>query len=125
MLWGAASGVEVRACGRNSHLETITSDEWLPPGEATLAASQLTAQKESRGEEIAEPKGHLRVDAMYGWNTAHDGLGFNSVAGVGIVRMRYQGRRSAMFDDTRVYSDSKDPNELPLAPAREQPLHVK
>jgi YD repeat-containing protein len=71
-----------------------------------------TAQQSFRLEEISQQNERARAEAMYGWNTGNDGLGFKPVAGVGTVGMRYQGVRSAMFDDARVFSDSRDPNAL-------------
>jgi len=49
---------------------------------------------------------------MYGESTGNDGFGFKPVARVGTVGMRYQGSRAPMFDDTRIFSDSKDPDAL-------------
>ncbi|GAB3661473.1 LysM peptidoglycan-binding domain-containing protein [Ramlibacter alkalitolerans] len=56
------------------------------------------------------PVAQQQRDALYGWSTGNDGLGFRPTTGVGTVGMRYQGARSPMFDDTRVFSDSVDPN---------------
>lgn len=48
-------------------------------------------------------------DALYGWSTGNDGLGFKPIDGISIPRMRYQGMVS---DDLRTFSDSAEPREI-------------
>jgi hypothetical protein len=56
--------------------------------------------------------GQLQPDVLYGLNTADRRLGLRPTTGIGSVGMRHYGVRLAMIDDTRVFSDSNDPNAL-------------
>lgn len=61
-------------------------------------------------------------DALYGWNTGNDGLGFKPIDGISIPRMRYQGMVS---DDLRTFSDSADPDGIsPLGGEADGPARV-
>ena len=89
---------------------------------ASTSNAAPTAQADPLGDFIAKndnwahvdvpPVAQQQRDAHYGLSTGIDGLGFRPTTGVGTVGMRYQGVRSPMFDDTRVFSDSVDPNTL-------------
>lgn len=48
-------------------------------------------------------------DALYGWSTGNDGLGFKPLDGISIPRMRH---KNMVSDDLRTFSDSAEPNEM-------------
>jgi hypothetical protein len=110
----SAIQVAVDAFG-NALGENIAGDMNRPRAqEAALGvfSDQGSPQQSFRRGEIAEQNTQARADAVYGWNTGNDGLGFKPFNGVGSVGMQYAGVRSPMFDDTRIFSDSVDPVAL-------------
>lgn len=127
LLSGAAAAV---AGGGRVSATQVAIDAFGNALGQSIAENSSGATSARRGEEAEDVLGdfiaknnnwaHVDVqavaqqqrDALYGWNTGSDGIGFRPSTGVGTVGMRHQGLRSAMFDDTRVFSDSDDPNAL-------------
>ncbi|MBL0393036.1 LysM peptidoglycan-binding domain-containing protein [Ramlibacter monticola] len=115
--FGNALGQSLAGAASNGGTQptALATGDWARidrSSDAVMAASQNTPHQSFRLDEIAQQNECGRADAMYGWNTGNDGLGFRPVAGLGAAGMRYEGVRSAMFDDMRVFSDSEDPNAL-------------
>jgi hypothetical protein len=90
--------------------ESMASGSSGVRGLSEMSVAENTPQQNFRQQEISEQNARARADAMYGWNTGHDGLGFKPVASVGTVGMRYQGLQ-AVFTETPAVA-SGDPNSM-------------
>ena len=113
--FGTVLGLDLASAASSGGTEvTSTTGDFARMNRVHDAAevSQNTSQQGFRLEEIAQQNERARADAMYGRNTGIGGLGLSTGLGAGTVGLRYQGARSPMFDDTRIFSDSSDAEAL-------------
>jgi hypothetical protein len=110
-----ANAVGASLVEASSGISNPSSADYVNQMDRASDHSSLQSTYDSRnGADVQSDNAYVRKlsDAAYGLSTGNDGLGLNPVTGVGTVGMRYQGVRSPMFDDTRIFSDSNDPNAL-------------